>query len=578
MVVDADELELRPGSRADREWIYRLRHEVYARELGQHAVNDAGRLSDELDEGNVYIVAARGGRPAGFISVTPPWRGRYSIDKYLRREEHPVLNRDGVFEIRILTVEPSRRGALTGKLLMYAALRWVMAHGGRTVVALGRSELLPMYLELGLTSTGVPVRSGELTFELLSGEVADLAERTLRTYGPVLRALEPQVRWSLETPFLPAAGACEHGGSSIEALGRRFDTLGAHGDIVPADVLDAWFPPAPAAAAALTAHQDWIAHTSPPTQAEGLIEEVAARRSLPAESVAVGAGSSDLIFRAFRGWLDASSRVLLVDPSYGEYAHVVERVIGARADRFALRREEGWRIDPDRLAAALRGRYDLVVVVNPNNPTGVHLGADELREVLATAPDGTRFWIDEAYVGYAGPGQSLEPYAASAGNAVVCTSLSKMYALSGLRAAYLTAPAQVAAEVRRWTPPWAVSLPAQIAAVHALGDPGYYAGRWARTRTLRAELAAALAATGEDVHVQETVANFVLLTLPYGGPGAARLVRRCREQGVFLRDLSPMSPAFEGRTVRIAVRGAAANARIAATVAEALRDLVKDAT
>ncbi|WP_068928671.1 pyridoxal phosphate-dependent aminotransferase [Planobispora rosea] len=577
--MGADELELRLGSRADREWIYRLRHEVYARELGQHAVNEAGRLSDELDggdegdEGNVYVVATQRGRPVGFISVTPPWRGRYSIDKYLRREEHPVLGGDGLFELRILTVDPDRRGALTGKLLMYAALRWVMAHGGRTIVALGRTELLPMYLTLGLTSTGISVRSGALTFELLTGEVADLAERTLRTYEPVLRALEPGLRWSLETPFLPAAGVCDHGGTSIEVLGRRFDTLSSHGDVVPADVLDAWFPPAPGAVAALAAHQDWIARTSPPAQAEGLIEEIGARRNLPAEAVAVGAGSSDLIFRAFRGWLDASSRVLLMDPSYGEYAHVAERVIGCRADRFALRREEGWRIDPDRLADALREPYDLVVVVNPNNPTGVHLEADDLREVLATAPGGTRFWIDEAYVGYAGPGQSLEPYAATADNTVVCTSLSKMYALSGLRAAYLTASEQIAAEVRRWTPPWAVSLPAQIAAVHALRDPGYYAGRWARTGMLRAELAAALASIDEDVHVKESAANFVLLTLRRGGPGAARLVRRCRGQGVFLRDLSPMSPVFEGRTARIAVRDAAANARIVTTVGEALRDL-----
>ncbi|MBG0817888.1 histidinol-phosphate aminotransferase family protein [Planomonospora sp. ID82291] len=549
---------------------------MYARELGQHPANDAGRLSDGLDADNVYLVGARGGRPAGFISVTPPWAGRYAIDKYLRRTEHPVLSEEGLFEIRILTVDPDRRGGMTGRILMYAALRWVAAHGGRTVVALGRSELLPMYLALGLTSTGVPVRSGAVGFELLTGEVAALVDRTLRTYGPVLREMEPRLRWRLEVPFLPGTDGCEHGGASIGALGRRLDTLEAHGDVVPADVLDAWFPPAPGVTAALAAHRDWIARTSPPAQAEGLVEEIAARRGLPAEAVAVGAGSSDLIFRAFRGRLDASSRVLLVDPSYGEYAHVAERVIGCRADRFALRREDGWRIDPDRLGDALRARYDLVVVVNPNNPTGVHLDARDLREVMAAAPGGTRFWIDEAYVGYAGPGQSLEPYAATAGNAVVCTSLSKMYALSGLRAAYLTGPPQDVAELRRWSPPWTVSLPAQIAAVRALRDPAYYAARWAQTAALRGELAAALAATDGDVHVRESVANFVLLTLPRGGPGAAGLVRRCRGRGVFLRDLSSMSPAFEGRTVRIAVRDAAANDRIAAAVAAALRDPGRD--
>lgn len=102
--------------------------------------------------------------------------------------------------------------------------------------------------------------------------------------------------------------------------------------------------------AALTGGQEWIARTSPPARADGLIEEIALRRGLPENTAAVGAGSSDLTFRAFRGWLDASSQVLLIDPCYGEYAHVVERVIGCRADRFPLHRAEGWRIDPERLA------------------------------------------------------------------------------------------------------------------------------------------------------------------------------------------------------------------------------------
>lgn len=563
-------LEIRPGSASDRQWIYRLRHEVYAHELGQHAPNQAERLTDALDDDNVYIVAAHGERPVGFISVTPPWAGRYSIDKYLSRDGHPVLGRDGLFEIRILTVDPSWRGSAAAPLLMHAALRWVAAHGGRTVVALGRTEILGMYLAAGLTGTGTRVRAGAVTFEVLSGQVSDLAERALRDHGPLLRALEPRVRWSLEMPFLPGPPACQHGGASIGALGRRFDTLPARGDVVPADVLDAWYPPAPAVVKLLGDDSGWLARTSPPAYPEGLVEEIAERRDLPPDAVAAGAGSSDLIFRAFRGWLNPSSRVLLPDPVYGEYAHVVEQVIGCRADRFPLRRADGWRPDPDRLRDALRERYDLVVIVNPNNPTGVHTDAADLRRVIADAPGGTRFWIDEAYVEYAGPGQSLETYAAASGNTVVCKSLSKMYALSGLRAAYLTGPAELAAELRRWTPPWGLGLPAQIAAVHALRDPGYYAEHWAQTRALRSGLAERLAAIGDDLHVHESAANFVLLTLPRSGPTAAALVAACRRAGVFLRDLSPLSPAFEGRTIRISVRDPDANDHIATTVSAAL--------
>ena len=145
--------------------------------------------------------------------------------------------------------------------------------------------------------------------------------------------------------------------------------------IVAADVLDAWFPPAPGVLAALADDPAWIARTSPPT-APRACSPRSPRPALPDDSVAVGAGSSDLIFRAFRHWLTPASRVLLMDPSYGEYAHVMERVIGCRVDRLRLRRDGRL---ADRPGPAGRGRrgpaYDLVVLVNPNNPTGRHAPA-----------------------------------------------------------------------------------------------------------------------------------------------------------------------------------------------------------
>lgn len=572
-------VEVRFATAGDLQWIYELRHRVYAEELGQHSPDPRGRLRDGLDGDNVYLVAAQGPHPIGFVSLTPPWLGRYGLDKYVSRDELPVLAEDDVFEVRILTVEARWRGSGVATLLMYAALRWVMSRGGRTVVAMGRTDLLDMYEAVGLRRVGRTVHSGALRFEVM---VADLAEVTNLVVGPyrtTLESMRSEVDWRLDMAFAPSPDGCEHGGASFDAIGPDFRSLHRRHEVVAADVLDAWFPPAPGVSAALLEDPGWVARTSPPTDAGGLLEEIAAARSLPSEALAVGAGSSDLIFRAFGRWLTHRSRVLLIDPGYGEYTHVTERVIGCQVDRFRVRREDGWQLDPDLLSDAVRaGRYDLVVLINPNNPTGCHTPAADLRSVIADSPASTRWWIDEAYLGYVDLAESLADLAATHPSVVVCTSLSKMYALSGLRAAYLVAEPNIAAELRRWTPPWQVSLPAQLAAVAALRDPAYYRACWLRTQDLRGQLAADLAGVDDSLIVEEGVANFLNLTLAPSGPSAAQLVRECRVHDVYLRDLSPLSSQYQGKTVRIAVKDTGDNARIVAACRDALDRLRRRAS
>ncbi|MGP2438888.1 aminotransferase class I/II-fold pyridoxal phosphate-dependent enzyme [Streptomyces sp. JW3] len=568
------QLQLRVATPEDLDWIHELRHRVYAEELHQHAPDPSGRLQDGLDGDNVYLVAAREADRIGFVSLTPPWLGRYALDKYLSRDELPLLNDEAVFEVRILTVEPRWRATAAAPLLMYAALRWIVSRGGRRVVAMGRTELLDMYLAAGLRPVGHTVRSGAVSFEVLTADVAELTEAAAGRHRGTLRRLAARVDWRLDMAFLTSPDGCEHGGASFTAIGTDFRRLQRRAQVVAADVLDAWFPPAPGVRAALTQDPDWAVRTSPPADAEGLVAEIAAARALPPETLAVGAGSSDLIFRAFGRWLTPDSRVLLTDPTYGEYAHVTERVIGCRVDRFPLRRADGWRIDVDRLSAAIRaGRYDFVVVVNPNNPTGRHVPAADLYSAVAAAPERTRWWIDEAYLGYVGLTESLAGAATTDPRVVVCSSLSKMYALSGARAAFLVANPATVRDLRRWTPPWPVSLPAQLAAVAALRDPAHYRDCWRRTHALRRDLASALAGLDGSLNVEEGVANFLNVTLPSGGPSAAEWVRECRRHGVFLRDLSPLTPAYQGRTVRVAVRDTAENARIVAACWTAWHDL-----
>jgi histidinol-phosphate/aromatic aminotransferase/cobyric acid decarboxylase-like protein len=549
----SNRIVLRVANADDREAIYRLRHDVYARELGQHAPNANGRLRDALDEFNVYLVASLNDVVAGFISITPPEGGQFSVDKYVRREDFALLQ-DGQFhEVRLLTVPNGFRGREIACALMYAAFRWIESHGGERVVAIGRREILDLYLHVGLQRLGRELRSGAVSYELLASTITHLRERQ-KDFTPLLRRLERSLDWQLEFPFHKPA-ACFHGGAFFDAIGPEFDHLERRHEIINADVLDAWFSPSPRVIAALQEDLPWLLRTSPPTGCEGMARAIARTRSVPAHCVLSGAGSSNLIFLAFRHWLNASSRVLILDPTYGEYAHVLEQVIHCRVDRMPLSRENNFRVDLEELEKLAQRGYDLIALVNPNSPTGQHVPREEMERLLRKMPNTTRIWIDETYVEFAGLNESLEQFAAASHHVVVCKSMSKVYALSGARAAYLCGPPRIVEELRAITPPWAVGLPAQVAAVAALQDPEYYAARYA-----------------DGWEIVRGVANFLLCHSPVDGPDAATLVQQCRERGLFLRDAGAMGRNLGTNTVRIAVKDAETNARMVKVLRGVLAD------
>lgn len=398
-----------------------------------------------------------------------------------------------------------------------------------------------------------------------AGPLPCQGEEALRE-GQVIVRLESSAR----TNGSREPAACFHGGGFFQDVGEDFRSLSRRRSILNADVLDAWFPPAPGVLSTLREHLDWLVRTSPPTDCAGLIEAIAAARGLPAGAILPGAGSSDLIFRALRAWLTPESRVLLLDPTYGEYAHVCEHVIRCQVERFTLERRDGFQIDPHALARRLAvGDLDLVVVVNPNSPTGRHLPGRELEALIEAAPAHIRFWIDETYVEYAGREQSLETFAWQREDVVVCKSMSKVYALSGVRVAYLCAAPTRLAPLRAVTPPWVVSLPGQVAAVKALEDPGYYQLQYEATAAARAQLGENLRGLG--LEVIPGVASFLLTFLPPGGPSAAEVTERCRQHGVHLRDASNMGRQLGSHALRTAVKSPEENRQIVAALEDALQ-------
>ena len=363
--------------------------------------------------------------------------------------------------------------------------------------------------------------------------------------------------------------SCFHGGAFFEGIGVEFNNLDEKDNIISADVLDAWFPPAPKIQEVIQSYLPWIIKTSPPTNSEGYIKTISEHRTLNRESILPGAGSSDLIFRIFNQWLRPSSKVLILDPTYGEYSHILNKIIKCKVERLELKREEGYNINIDKLREKLNQKFDLFVWVNPNSPTGLHINKNEVERLLLNNKGCERIWIDETYVEYAGREQTLERFAEKSNNVFVCKSMSKVYALSGLRAAYLCANPNNIRPLKRITPPWVISLPAQIAATYALKQEDYYIKKYQETHELRDKLELQLKQIGID-EIIPGIANFIMFHVGNDKFSASRIVNECKLKKLYLRDLSGMGTSFEDDAIRMAVKDLNTNNKMIAILRECL--------
>lgn len=353
-----------------------------------------------------------------------------------------------------------------------------------------------------------------------------------------------------------------HGGNSFASIGYAFEELPKSKTIIRADVLDAWFPPTPKALRKMKQYLAFILKASPPTHSEGLIQTISHYQNIPQDNILVGGGSSDIMFILFPQLLQRRDRVLILDPMYGEYAHIFERVIHNHVSRFVLPKENNFTLPTDKFIRTIKTLGPkLVAMVNPNSPTGQLVEKSQLLHILKSIPKQTYFLIDEAYIDYANPTQSMEQVTRKFPNLIVLKTMSKAYALSGARVGYMIANKKIINTIKPHTPPWAVSTPAQVAAIEALKDQEYYTNRYAQTKQLTQTLVKQLRQI-KEVKTYDTNANYVLIEIIKSNLSAEQVVHTLAQKNVFVRNCDSMSAQFKNRFIRIAVQDAKANEMI----------------
>ena len=229
--------------------------------------------------------------------------------------------------------------------------------------------------------------------------------------------------------------------------------------------------------------------------------------------------------------IEPGDSVAVPAPSFGEYAKEI-RLQGGEPT--FVPHNEILNVDP--------AEYTLVVVCNPNNPTGTGYRSPELRRLAERCQDTeTTLVVDEAFLDF-----TDAPSMAGLKGVVVARSLTKIFGLPGLRAGYLVASGRLRERLDVARPAWALSMPAAAVGAHCLADIGFVEETKQRVKTESERMADRLA---ERFEVSDSVAPFLLCET---SKPVDEIVTEARSGGVAIRDAT----TFRGLNshIRVAVK------------------------
>lgn len=313
-------------------------------------------------------------------------------------------------------------------------------------------------------------------------------------------------------------------GKPIEELERE---LGIEGAIKLASN-ESPIGPSPRAVAAVRDALSGV-HRYPDGASFALRRKLAARLGVDGSQLVFGCGADEILELLAKCLLGPGDECVFAWPSFAMYPIVV-RGMGATPVPVPL--DAGLGHDLDAMRRAITPRTRVVMLCNPNNPTGTSVGRAAFDAFAASLPDDLVLAVDEAYFEYARRPdfpQSLDWVARRPGTLVLRT-FSKIYGLAGLRIGYGVGDRELVGYLERARHPFNVNRLAEAAAVAALDDVEHAE----RSRAVNAEgisyLSRELPALGVEVWPSD--ANFLLARI--GAGVCERLLR----EGVIVRPLA----------------------------------------
>jgi threonine-phosphate decarboxylase len=306
------------------------------------------------------------------------------------------------------------------------------------------------------------------------------------------------------------------------------------------------------------------------------LESIALRANLetyaavPAGNILVANGIVPLMSASLRSM--QVRRCLLPVPAFGEYRRILERD-SIEFHTYRLDPNANFRPDLELMIEyCVERSCDSVILNNPHNPSGVTFAATEIRTILTLAARrNIRILLDEAFIDFI-PEESISRHVLQTDNLIVFRSLTKFFAMAGLRVAYLIAPHSLAPTIASLLDPWSVSTLASLAAGAAVQDFSYISNTIQRNSTEREWLSRALAEIGLTVFPSR--ANFLLIRFPNKREGANVWERLIVDHGIVVRNCGTFE-GLDGSVMRVAVCAREDNQRLIRALASVMNQSIQ---
>lgn len=302
----------------------------------------------------------------------------------------------------------------------------------------------------------------------------------------------------------------------------------------------------------------------PDPQAEPFKSQAAIYHGVEKQQIAVGNGAAEIFT-----WLAKryrNKRVLLVEPAFSEYrstltaekTHIME---------INLKPENSWQLQLDEVEKKLT-HCDAFYLCNPHNPTGRLHDVPMLTEIAELCKGKCELVIDEAFIDFVGEHASFIPMLDSYPHVIIVRSMTKMYALAGLRLGYAIATADIISELTDSAAHWNVNGLAAAAGARCFSEETYRERVIAAATSERVKMEAYLEATG--CTFIPSAANFLCFQLP--NPRLSEpFFQAMLKAGIVLRHTYSFK-GMDGQWFRIGMKSASAMERLRKEMHQWFRD------